>query len=121
MQIECRDNRLRIVQEGRHRKFVPQIEQICYNAGFAAEEGRIALFVTERGVFDVGPNGLRLIEIAPGVDLERDILANMAFRPEIAADLKMMDARLFSEQPMGLGTELARAPEGRRKPRRTLN
>ena len=120
LQVACRDNRLEIVQEGRHRKFVPAIEQICYNAAFAAEEGRIALFVTERAVFDVGPNGLRLIEIAPGIDLEKHVLAQMAFRPEVAADLKTMDARLFSQAPMGLAAELARVPDGRRKPRRML-
>ena len=120
LQVACRDNRLEIVQEGRHRKFVPAIEQICYNAAFAAEEGRVALFVTERAVFDVGPNGLRLIEIAPGIDLEKHVLAQMAFRPEVAADLKTMDARLFSQAPMGLAAELARVPDGRRKPRRML-
>jgi propionate CoA-transferase len=121
LQIACRDHRLEIIQEGRHRKFVSAIEQICYNAAFAAEEGRTALFITERAVFDVGPNGLRLIEIAPGIDLERHILANMAFKPEISPNLKTMDARLFSESLMGLGAELARAPDGRRKPRRMLS
>jgi propionate CoA-transferase len=99
------NGRLRIVQEGQHRKFVGSIEQICYNAGFAAEQGRTALFVTERALFRATLTGLELIEIAPGIDIERDILAQMDFKPAIAANLKLMDARLFAPQLMGLADD----------------
>jgi propionate CoA-transferase len=107
------DGRLRIVREGRHRKFTGAIEQICYNATFAAEQGRVALFVTERALFRATETGLELIEIAPGIDIARDILAHMDFKPAISADLKLMDARLFSPRPMGLANdkhERQRAP-----------
>ncbi len=99
------DGALRIVREGRHRKFIGSIEQICYNARFAAEQGRVALFVTERALFRATETGLALIEIAPGIDIERDILAHMDFKPAISADLKLMDARLFSPRLMGLAND----------------
>jgi propionate CoA-transferase len=97
--------RLRIVREGRHRKFIGAIEQICYNARFAAEQGRVALFVTERALFRATRTGLELIEIAPGIDIARDILAQMDFTPEISPSLKVMDARLFSPDLMGLAED----------------
>jgi len=101
------NGKLRILQEGQHRKFVGAIEQICYNATFAAEQGRTALFVTERALFRATTAGLELIEIAPGIDIDRDILAHMDFKPTISAGLKLMDARLFMPQLMGLATDKA--------------
>ncbi|MBT9432348.1 hypothetical protein JZM24_09810 [Candidatus Sodalis endolongispinus] len=65
------------------------------------------LFVTERAVFRVVDGALELTEIAPGIDLERDVLQQMGFRPRIAASFKTMDARLFKPQPMGLHEEMA--------------
>jgi propionate CoA-transferase len=101
-QVECSGGSLRILAEGRTRKFVPAIEQICYNASFAEREGRTAVFVTERAVFRAIDGALELIEIAPGVDLERDIVAHMAARPRISSNLQIMDRRLFAPEPMGL-------------------
>jgi propionate CoA-transferase len=109
LQTAFEDGKLRILQEGRHRKFIGAIEQICYNATFAAEQGRTALFVTERALFRATTSGLELIEIAPGIDIERDILAHMDFRPAIAADLRQMDPRLFAPQIMGLASGGMRA------------
>lgn len=109
LEVDCSQGELRIVKEGRHRKFVQRIEQICYNADFANQQGRTALFVTERAVFHIGARGLELTEIAPGVDLERDILQWMDFKPAIAPDLKRMDSRLFRLEPMRLEQDL-RAP-----------
>src|SRR5262245_37723919 len=83
-----------IRQEGRHKKFVPKLEQICYSAEIGRAKNQITLFVTERAVFRVGPDGLELIEIAPGLDAERDVIAQMGFRPRVARDLKAMDARI---------------------------
>lgn len=102
LELRTGDGELAIAQEGRHKKFVNRIEQICYNADFARREGRTALFVTERAVFDVLDGRLQLVEIAPGVDLERDILAHMAFKPSISPELRLMDARLFRPEPMKL-------------------
>jgi len=105
--VDCHDGGLRIVREGRHRKFIDRIEQICYNARYAQEQGRGALFVTERAVLRAVDGTLEVIEIAPGVELERDVLAHMAFRPRIAERLAIMDRRLFSPAPMGLAADLA--------------
>lgn len=64
------------------------------------------MYVTERAVFEIRNNALTLIEIAPGVDLEKDILNQMCFKPQIAEDLKLMDERIFLEQPMGIKAEI---------------
>ncbi|MDE2006180.1 MAG: 3-oxoacid CoA-transferase [Rhodospirillales bacterium] len=114
LEAVCEDGRLRIVTEGRHRKFVEHIEQICYNAGFAQSERRSAVFVTERAVLRAVDGALELIEIAPGIDLERDVLAHMAFRPRLSPNLKAMDSRLFLPEPMGLASEVAAGPAHRR-------
>ena len=120
LELKTGDGTLSIVQEGRHKKFVGSIEQICYNAEFAERQGRTAIFVTERAVFQAIGNTLVLVEVAPGIDIERDIFPHMAFQPRIAKELKQMDARLFRPEPMGLlaDVEASRASavqnEGRR-------
>jgi propionate CoA-transferase len=96
-----------IQQEGKFRKFLTAVDQISYSGPFAEERGQEALYITERAVFKRGRKGLELIEIAPGVDLDRDILAQMDFRPQISNDLKLMDERLFLEPPVGLKADLA--------------
>ncbi|MCO5090351.1 acyl CoA:acetate/3-ketoacid CoA transferase [Bosea sp. (in: a-proteobacteria)] len=120
LQIAVTDGQLRILQEGRSRKFVKAVEQICYNGSFARQQGRQAVFVTERAVFRVGAAGLELCEIAPGIDFERDIAAHMDFRPMVAADLKTMDARLFLSEPMGLKHDINARGSQARRPRRQL-
>jgi propionate CoA-transferase len=120
LQIAVAEGSLQILQEGRSRKFVRNVEQICYNGRFAREQGRVAVFVTERAVFRVGQSGLELCEVAPGIDIERDIVAHMAFRPAVAADLKTMDARLFSPEPMGLRNDIRARGSQSRRPRREL-
>jgi propionate CoA-transferase len=94
LEVAIEDGRLRIVQEGRSRKFIEQVEQITFNGADAARRGQRVLFVTERAVFRLTPDGLELTEIAPGVDLERDVLAHMGFRP-LMQDVRSMDPRLF--------------------------
>ncbi len=100
------DGRLTIRQEGRSKKFIGQVEQITFNGRDAALRGQSVLFVTERAVFRLCPQGLELIEIAPGIDLERDVLAHMDFKP-IVRDLKLMDAALFQPEWGGLRRLLA--------------
>jgi propionate CoA-transferase len=100
--IEIVSGKLRIVREGRHRKFIPAVGQISFSADYAREKGQSVLYVTERAVFELGEHGLRLIEIAPGIDLEKEVLAQMDFKPEISPNLRTMDARIFQPEPMGL-------------------
>ena len=65
-------------------------------------------FVTERAVFRLTENGPELIEIAKGIDLERDVLAHMDFRPLIAADLKETPVNIYREEPFGLAESIRR-------------
>jgi propionate CoA-transferase len=100
--------------EGATRKFVNEVEHRTYSGEYAARRGQPALFITERCVFrlvdDSGMSGLELIEIAPGVDLEKDILAHMDFKPLISPALKLMDARIFSEVAMGWRSDFLARP-----------
>ncbi len=117
LDVAWEQGRTVIRREGRHRKFVPKLEQICYSASMGRERGQVALFVTERAVFRVGADGLELIEIAPGLDPERDVIAHMGFRPHVARDLKLMDPRIFDPGRMGLAAELRAKPHRYGSPR----
>jgi propionate CoA-transferase len=106
LEVSCADGLLKIIKEGQHKKFVDRIECVSYSGPFAVKEGRTALFITERAVLRVVNGALELIEIAPGVDLEKDIMRHMSFRPRVAPDLKLMDKRLFSPAPMNLRADM---------------
>lgn len=95
LKVSADAGRLRIDREGEVSKFVSDVEEVTFNAEVAARRGQRMLVVTERAVFEMTPGGLRLIEIAPGVDLERDVLAHMGFRPLIAEPLHELRAELF--------------------------
>lgn len=103
LEVEVGEGRLRIRKEGRFRKFVKRVEQITFSGEYAAAQGQRVQFITERAVLVITRDGLMVTEVAPGVDLERDVLGQMAFRPRVAPDLKSMDARIFREDLMGLG------------------
>jgi len=98
--IEFADGALRIKGEGTAPKFRKSLKQINYSGEFARESGQDVQYVTERCVFRQTPRGLMLTEIAPGIDLERDIFGQMEFRPAVADDVKIMDARLFTGEPL---------------------
>ncbi len=100
----------RIARDGGQQKLVKAVEQITYSGTYGRARGQRVLYVTERAVFRLVEEGLELIEIAPGIELERDVFARMGFRPRIAASLKEMDRRLFRSEPVGLAAELARKP-----------
>jgi propionate CoA-transferase len=97
---------LKIIREGELKKFVIQVEQRTFSGTHACKSGQKVLYVTERCVFRLVETGLELIEIAPGIDVERDIMAQMDFRPMVSPLLKMMDVRIFLDVPMGLRNEM---------------
>ena len=101
--IAVGDGRLHIRRDGTVPKFVDEVAQVTFNGERAHASGQSVLYITERCVLRLGEGGLELIEIAPGVDLERDVLAHMGFRPQIAPDLREMDAAIFTDAPLGLG------------------
>ncbi len=103
LRVAVEDGQLRILQEGSIAKFVEAVEHVTFSARTAIAQKQPVLYVTERCVFRLVPDGLELVEIAPGVDLERDILGRMSFRPVLRAPPRLMDARIFREAPMGLG------------------
>jgi propionate CoA-transferase len=103
------DGKLSLLCEGETKKFVNAVEQITFNGMDAITREQSVLYVTERCVFRLKAGGLELIEIAPGLDLDIDILARMGFRPAISPHLRCMDARIFGEPPMSLRADLLRA------------
>ncbi|NMJ43698.1 3-oxoacid CoA-transferase [Roseomonas sp. JC162] len=95
---------------GEAKKAVQQVEQISFSGPYARERGQEVLYVTERAVFRLGESGPELVEIAPGLDVERDVIGAMAFRPVVSPALKQMDTALFADRPMGLAARLPPRP-----------
>ncbi len=104
------DGKLIINKEGRFRKFVEKVQHITFSGLYGARSGRKILYVTERCVFELGPDGPELIEIAPGVDLQKDILEMMDFKPKIREPLALMDERIFCPGRMLLKEDLLTIP-----------
>ena len=109
LEVQIKDSKLTILKEGKSKKFVKNVQQITFSGSLAAERKQPVLYVTERCVFKVIPKGLELIEVAPGIDIERDILAHMDFTP-IMNDVKLMDKRIFHVNPMDLQGDSINAP-----------
>ncbi len=105
LEVEVDDGKVRIVQEGKAQKFVTQVEQNTFSGPYAKSRSQPVLYVTERCVFQLTAEGLELIEVAPGIDIERDILPHMAFKPVIRNPVPM-DARIFRDEPMELLADL---------------
>ncbi len=101
------DGGVRVIREGSLRKFVPRVREISFNGPLARERGQQVRFITDRAVFELGDDGLVLIEVAPGIDVERDVLGQMGFRPRVAEALRTMDPRLYATGPMGLAADFA--------------
>lgn len=100
--VRIEDGKLVIDDKGASGKLVASVGQITFSGERARELGQKVVYVTERAVFQMGEEGLELVEIAPGVDLEKDIFAHMAFRPKVASPLKVMDPRIFRDEKMNL-------------------
>ncbi|MDK2823311.1 MAG: propionate CoA-transferase [Clostridia bacterium] len=102
LEIDVVDGNLVIKKEGKVSKFIEAVEQITFSGKYAREVNQPVMYITERAVFELKEDGLYLTEIAPGIDLEKDILNLMKFNPKMDSTLKQMDARIFRPEPMGL-------------------
>ncbi|MCZ6679788.1 MAG: acyl CoA:acetate/3-ketoacid CoA transferase [Candidatus Poribacteria bacterium] len=98
-EIEIRDGRVQVVKEGVAPKFVDQVEQITFSGRYARETHQNVLYVTERAVFELTDRGVVLKEVAPGVDIERDVLNAMGFRP-IIEQVSTTDEKVFMDEPL---------------------
>jgi propionate CoA-transferase len=112
--VEARDGTLAIMKEGDARKFVAEVEHRTYSGSQGFKRRQPALYITERAVFRLGAEGLELVEIAPGIDLERDVLGQMDFRPVMRGAPKLMEAAIFRAAPMGLRERMLAIPLAQR-------
>jgi propionate CoA-transferase len=101
LKVELADDTLVVAAEGRAQKFIDRVEQTTFSGTYAVETGQPVFYVTERCVFQRTREGMQLIEVAPGIDVERDILRHMKFRP-IVKDPRPMNPLIFKPDPMGL-------------------
>jgi propionate CoA-transferase len=95
------DGRISIEEEGRFAKFVNNVGQVTFSGSTRPRRDQEILYVTERCVFRLAAGGIELSEVAPGIDLEQDVLARLPFKP-LTADVKLMDAAIFASPPLGL-------------------
>ena len=102
LEVKAVDGKLVIVREGEINKFVNELVQVTFSSGRARRSGQEILYITERAVFEMTADGIILTEIAPGIDLQKDVLDHMEFQCAVSKDLKWMDARIFREGKMGL-------------------
>ncbi len=101
-QIAIEDGHVRILREGKHQRFVPEVQHVTFSGRRARELGQEVVFVTERCVIRLLPEGLTVTEIAPGISVERDILGQTALELRISPDLRQMHPSLFAPGPIGL-------------------
>ena len=106
---EINPDGITISNPGKVKKFVQQVQQVSFSGKSAMERGQIVYYVTERAVFTLTPEGVMLIEIAPGVDLQKDVLDMMEFRPIISDHLRTIDKVIYQQGSLGLKKRFAGA------------
>ncbi len=106
LKVSIHNGKLKVDQEGKVNKFIDQVEHVTFSGRYALEKKQPVIYITERCVFALTHAGMELIEIAPGVDLTEDILANMEFQPIVKDEPPLMDPRIFRSEPMGLKADL---------------
>ncbi len=105
LSVSIENGQLHIIQEGKAKKFLECVEQITYSGDYAKQTRQQVLYITERAVFRLCSEGLVLTEIAPGADLQRDVLELMEFKPIISPELTNMDGRIFLDTKMGINSK----------------
>ena len=106
LKVAIENDAFKIVQEGNVKKFIDQVEHVTFSGRYALSKRQPVIYITERCVFALTDDGMALIEIAPGVDLEKDILSLMDFEPIVKGQLRLMDERIFRSAPMDLKADL---------------
>lgn len=102
LKAKIENGKIKILQEGKERKFLKNVDQITFSGPFSMEKGQTVLYITERAVFQLRKDGVYLTEIAPGIDLQKDILDLMDFEPKMDGEISLMDESIFKEELMGL-------------------
>ena len=106
LKVAVHAGKLIIEKEGKTKKFISQVEQVTFSGKYARSIKQPVMYVTERAVFKLEETGLVLTEIAPGVDLEKDVLAQIDAQVIVSPSLKLMDARIFKDEPMNLAVDI---------------
>jgi len=110
LEVAIEAGQLQILEDGKSMKFVDEVEHRTFSGSQAAKWGKSVLYITERCVFQLTAEGLELTEIAPGIDLQKDILDKMAFKPLMPSTPKLMDARIFADVPMNIRPDMLERP-----------
>ncbi|MBS4178792.1 acyl CoA:acetate/3-ketoacid CoA transferase [Lederbergia citrea] len=111
LETSINNGNLNILKEGKIKKFLQHVNQITFSGLYARNESQPVILVTERAVFELKRDGWILIEIAPGIDLEKEILQLMDFKPNISKNLKLMDSNIFNNKPIGLSSQFINKKE----------
>lgn len=101
LKVKAGEGKLEIIQEGKEKKFLKDVEQITFSGNYANKKGQTVMYITERAVFELRKDGVHLIEVAPGIDIQTQILDLMDFKPFID-EVKVMDERIFKDEIMGI-------------------
>ncbi|MGE5416699.1 MAG: acyl CoA:acetate/3-ketoacid CoA transferase [Acidobacteriota bacterium] len=110
LEIAISEGKLQIAKEGRTSKLIEQVEQITFSGPVASASNKQVLYITERCVFRLTAEGLELVEVAPGIDIDKDIVSQMSFKPIVKEPVAAMNARIFTDEPMGLKAILLEIP-----------
>ncbi|MEO6350222.1 MAG: CoA-transferase [Candidatus Limnocylindrales bacterium] len=108
LKLDISESGVRVESEGSLPKFVPQVKQISFNGKLARERGQQVRYITDRAVLELRADGVTVVEVAPGIDLERDVLSQMGFRPRVADDCRTTDLRVYARGAMGLAADFGR-------------
>ncbi len=102
LQVAIKDGNLKVINEGKVKKFVDQVEHVTFSGDVAVKNNQPVYYITERCVFQLTEKGMELKEVAPGIDIESHIIDQMDFKPVISEEPKMMDLKIFSEALMNI-------------------
>ncbi|MDK2867353.1 MAG: propionate CoA-transferase [Clostridiales bacterium] len=100
LKVKAENGKLEILNEGKSKKFIEKVQQVTFSGEYATKVNQPVMYITERAVFELKEDGMHLTEIAPGIDLQKDVLDLMDFKPIVSENLKRMDERIFKDEIM---------------------